>query len=50
MAEEYTRMKRRDRQDRLVIATADFTGAELEEIANAKIPTEVAAFNQEFKE
>ncbi len=32
------------------MAAADFTDAELEEIANAEIPAEAAAFNHEFKE
>ncbi|HLG63094.1 MAG TPA: type II toxin-antitoxin system prevent-host-death family antitoxin [Ktedonosporobacter sp.] len=45
--DEYHRLKRRDRQ---VMAAADFTDAELEEIANAEIPAEAAAFNHEFKE
>lgn len=44
---EYHRLKRRDRQ---VIAAADFTEAELDEIANAEVSGEAAAFNHEFKE
>ncbi len=45
--DEYHRLKRRDRQ---VIAAADFTEAELEEIANVEVSVEAAAFNHEFKE
>jgi prevent-host-death family protein len=45
--DEYHRLKRRDRQ---AIAAADFTDAELEEIADAATPAEAADFNDEFQE
>lgn len=43
-AEEYARLKRRDRQ---VLGAADFTDAEIEAIANAQTPTAAAAFDAE---
>ena len=46
-AEEYHRLKRRDRQ---VMTAGDLTDAELEEIVNSPIPVEAYAFNHEFKE
>lgn len=43
-AEEYARLKRRDRQ---VLSASDFTEAEIEAIAHAEAPPEAAAFDSE---
>ena len=43
-AEEYNRLKRRDRQ---VMALSDFTELEILAIENAEAPTEASAFDHE---
>jgi len=43
-AEEYHRLKRRDRQ---VMSIEDFTAADLQAITNAEPPREAAAFDDE---
>jgi PHD/YefM family antitoxin component YafN of YafNO toxin-antitoxin module len=43
-AEEYHRLKRRDRQ---VLALTDFTARDIEAIERAQAPAEAAAFNHE---
>lgn len=43
-AEEYNRLKRRDRQ---VMALSDFTELDILAIENAKAPTEASAFDHE---
>lgn len=45
-AEEYERLKRRDRE---ALRIEDFTDEDLEAIAAAEAPAESAAFNNEFE-
>jgi PHD/YefM family antitoxin component YafN of YafNO toxin-antitoxin module len=45
--EEYSRLKRRDRQ---VMTPADFTAEDLEVLEKTKAPGETAAFNREVTE
>lgn len=45
-AEEYTRLRRRDR---LALRIEDFSDADLDAIAAAEAPDEAAAFNAEFE-
>lgn len=46
-AEEYHRLKRRDRQ---VLLLDDFTGDDLRELRRMQAPTGAAAFNHEMKD
>ncbi len=46
-AEEYHRLKRRDRQ---VIAAGELTDRQVEEISNAKVPDEHAHLDDELKD
>jgi len=45
-AEEYQRLKRRDRQ---VMLAADFSDADVAHLENTRAPEEAAAFNHEVK-
>lgn len=45
-AEEYARLKRRDRQ---ALSAADFTEADVEAIARTEAPAEAAAFDSEIE-